>query len=148
MVLPNNEVSVSHHRTALLPVVGAALWLGSCGSDTVGPADLVGQYAATTFTITDGSGTSDVLAEGGSLLILLAADGSASGQLSVPASLNDGTPFTAAMDGTFTVANGIVTFTQAADTFVRDLSFTVSGRTLTASGTFSGVTIHLVLTRQ
>src|SRR6266566_4781292 len=118
-------------------LVTLPLLLAACGDDSTGPASVAGQYAATT----------DVLAAGGSLTITLTANGTTPGQLFVPAALNGGTPLTASMDGTFTLSNGVVTFSQAADTFVRDMPFTVLGKTLAGSKDFSGTTVTVVLTR-
>lgn len=88
----------------------------------------------------------DVLAAGGSLTITLTANGTTTGQLFVPAALNGGTPLTESMDGTFTPSSGVVTFSQAADTFVRDMPFTVLGKSLAGSKDFSGTTITVLLT--
>jgi hypothetical protein len=123
------------------------LLLAACGDDAIGPSDIAGQYAATTFELVQGPDTSDVIAGGGTLTITLTANGTTSGQLLVPAALNGGTPFTASMDGTFSISNGVVTFTQGADTFVRDMPFTVSGKTLSGNMDFSGTTVIVVLTR-
>jgi len=123
------------------------LLLPACGSDANGPEDLAGQYVATTFQFVQGADTTDVLAAGGWLTITLAADGTTDGQLLVPAALNDGTPFTASMNGTFTVSNDVVTFNQAADSFVRDMRFTVTLKMLSGSQSFSGTTVIVVLTR-
>jgi hypothetical protein len=128
-------------------LVGSIPLMAAC-SDTLSPeATLAGTYVATTFTLS-GDITGDVLAAGGGLTITLDADGTTDGTLFVPASLNDGEDFNANMAGTFTVVNGTVTFTQDADTFVRDLTWTVDGSGLGGSGTFSGVTITIVLNRQ
>lgn len=104
-----------------------AVVTAACSSDenpaapdiTVG--DVVGQYEATTFTL----GGADLLADGASLELVLASDRSVSGELVIPASA--GGPLTADMAGTFSLSDGEVSFTQAADTFVRDAVWTVEG---------------------
>ncbi len=125
---------------------GNLLLVAGC-SDTIGPESLAGTYVATEFTLT-GQVSGDVLAAGGSLSITLNADGTTSGSVFVPAALNDGEDFTASLAGTFTVADGSITFTQDADTFVRDITWEVDVTLLRGAGTFSGVTITVVLTRQ
>jgi hypothetical protein len=122
------------------------LLLAACG-DATGPEGVAGSYTATTFTTVQSGNTTNVLTAGGSLSINLTADGATTGQLFVPASVNGGTALNASMAGTFTVTNGIVTFTQSADSFVRDMPFTVSGKTLTGSKVFSGTTVNVVLIR-
>ncbi len=126
--------------------VGSLPLAAGC-SDAVSPESLAGTYAATEFTLS-GEVSGDVLAAGGSLSITLNADGSTSGSVFVPAALNDGQDFTASLAGTFTITDGSVTFTQDADTFVRDITWEVDGTRLRGAGTFSGVTITVVLTRQ
>jgi len=127
-------------------LVGSIPLLSAC-SDTLTPESLAGTYVATTFTLA-GTVSGDVLAEGGRLTITFHADGTTTGTLFVPASLNDGQDFNVSMTGTFTIMNNTVVLTQDADTFVRDVTWTVDGSQLRASETFSGVTITVVLTRQ
>ena len=108
-----------------------ALFVGSLPvaagcSDAVSPESLAGTYAATEFTLS-GEVSGDVLAAGGSLSITLNADGTTSGSVFVPAALNDGQDFNASLVGTFTLTDGSVTFTQDADTFVRDITWQVDG---------------------
>ena len=91
--------------------------------------------------------SADVLAEGGSLTITLNADGTTSGSLLVPAALNEGVDFTADMAGTFSLVGDSLSFSQNADSFVRDMSWTVNGSDIEGSGTFSGTTIVVVLNR-
>ena len=118
-------------------------------SDPLTPESLAGTYIATSFVIS-GDVTEDVLAAGGSLTITFNADGTTSGSLFVPAASfdSDGSDFTADMAGTFALASDSITLTQAADSFVRDLTWTVDGNRINGAGTFSGVTITVVLSRQ
>ena len=127
------------------------LCLGCTPEDVLGPNDLVGTYTAGTFNLVHNADTTDVLAAGGSIVINLASTGVTSGQLTVPASLAGGTEFVADMAGTFAISGNSVHFTQGADTFVRDLSFTITGAgpvvSLAGSATFSDTTVNIVLTR-
>jgi len=94
--------------------------LVGCGSDALAPTlrNVAGTYVATVLL---GPGD-DVLAAGGSLTLTLGVDGSVAGSFFIPASL--GGPTTADMAGTFTLSGNTVTFSQAADTFVRDVTWT------------------------
>jgi hypothetical protein len=127
-------------------LVGSVPMVAGCG-DALSPESLAGTYVATTFTLS-GAIVGDVLAEGGSLTITFRADGTTEGSLLIPGSLVDGDDFAASMVGTFTIVEQTIRLVQDADSFVRDLTWTVDGSELHASGTFSGVTITLVLTRQ
>ena len=135
-----------HRRLIETLLVGSIPLVAGC-SDALSPETLAGTYVATTFTLS-GDVAGDVLAEGGGLTITLNADGTTAGSLFVPASLSGGEDFNASMAGTFTLADETVTFTQEADTFVRDVTWTVDGSQLRGSGTFSEVTMTVVLSRQ
>lgn len=117
-------------RIGMAPVLLGALALPSCGSDATAPtmADVAGDYSATSFV---GAGF-DVLAEGGSLDMTLGADGSVAGGMIIPASA--GGPFQADMAGTYTLSGNNLTFQQAADTFVRDATWTWSRAPWTGHG--------------
>jgi hypothetical protein len=78
----------------------------------------VGTYVATVLL---GPGNEDLLAAGGSLTLMLGADGSVAGSFFIPASL--GGPNTVDMAGTFSLAGNVVTFSQSADSFVRDVDW-------------------------
>jgi hypothetical protein len=116
------------------------------------PDPLVGTFLATTFRITpSGQGPVNVLAQGGVLGVNFApvAGGYVTaGTLIVPATLNGGVTFTASLAGTATRTESTVRLAHAADTFVRNLTFTLAGDSLTANQMLSGTTYDLVLRRQ
>lgn len=128
-----------------LGLFGAAAF--SCSDSTEPDESVVGSYAATTFTLS-GDVNGDVLAAGGGMTITLATDLTTRGSLFVPASLNEGEDFNADMAGTYTRTGDVLRFTQDADTFVRDVNWQVGSNQLSGTGTFSDVTITVVLTRQ
>ena len=121
------------------------LLAAGCGDDPE-----VTTYAATTFQVTQtGQNPTNILAAGGSLTINIFADNSTTGSLFIPASAAGGTTFTANMVGTANFSGTTVTFTQASDTFVRDLTFTVVGSTLQVTNQIlSGTTYNITLTKQ
>lgn len=118
------------HHLRLASVI-ILLALPSCSDGPTGVATVAGAYVATFFTYSQqGLAPTDILAAGGTLSMTLAADGTTTGQLFVPAALNGGTDLTENMAGTFSLNADTVRFSQTADTFVRDVAFIVSGRTL------------------
>ncbi len=131
--------------TQALLLVAVACW-ASCG-DPSSPDSIAGNYIANTFTLS-GDLVADVLDEGGHLTITLNADNTMSGNLFVPASASGGDKMDASMAGTHSVVGDTVTFNQDADTFVRDLSWIFDGSELSATESFSGVTVTVVLGRQ
>ena len=147
------RISAARQRVrvlALLLLTLSSAASSGCGSDTPSqPSALAGTYTATVFRVTPtGQATIDVLAQGGSLSITIASDNTASGTLSLPASIA-GAPFSASMTGTVVQTGNTVRFEQTADTFVRDLTFTIVGNTLQATNQVAGVgSFTITLTRQ
>jgi len=145
------RIRAARHRVRLLALVTLASALVSgCGSDSpTQPSSLAGTYVATEFRVTPtGQPTIDVLAAGGSLSVTIASDNTANGSLSIPASVA-GTPFNASMAGTVVQSGSTVKFQQTADTFVRDLTFSIVGNTLQATNQVAGVgSFAITLTRQ
>jgi hypothetical protein len=121
---------------------------GCGGTDMVGTSTLVaGTYRADQLLVTPtGQTPIDVLAAGGSLSITIEASGATSGSLYVPPTIG-GVPFGVSMVGTATVTATTVQFTQSADTFVRDLTWTRSANRLEVTDQQAGgasYTISLV----
>jgi hypothetical protein len=123
--------------------------LAGCGGDSFSPTveTIAGAYTASTFTVTGSDGTTDQLASGATVSVTLAEDGSTTGHVFVPGGAEDGGNFEADLAGTWSLAGTTVTFSQTADTFIRDIQFTASKNRLTGEGTFEDVTIRLVLAR-
>ena len=122
----------------------------ACGDDLIVAPSLAGSYRATELRATfTGQTPVDVLAAGGTLSITIDGSNATSGTLSIPASLNGGTAFTASMAGTATVTGDNVRFTQNADTFVRDLTWTRTATGLrVVSQTAGSASFTITLTRQ
>jgi len=129
-----------------LPLL-AALVLANCGDDPVQPVAARGAYTATTFTGTSNGATVDVLAAGGSLTIVLTPQGTTTGRLFIPGAVTGEGDFDLDLTGTYTQNDGIVEFSHTADTFVRDMPFTVRGATLVGDRTFADIRIRVTLTR-
>jgi hypothetical protein len=108
-------------RLALLPALALA---SSCENSVSITADvLAGNYAATVFVmIPSGQPAVDVLAKVGSLVIIIAADSSMTGQLIVPAGVPGLQAGTADMKGrVFRNPDGTFRFDQVESTFMESL---------------------------
>ncbi len=126
---------------------GLVLLLTSCKDDILSLSDIVGTYTATSFTMQSLVNPTpvNILTAGGSIQITLNADHTTTGSIFVPPAIDGG--ISASLAGTFVLQGNEVTFTQTADTFIRDVTWTVSGHTLTGSDIFSGVQVSVTLTR-
>jgi hypothetical protein len=131
-------------------LIGVAAMI-ACGSDSTGPpSPLVGSYNAVEFTTTGSSGQTNQILAGSTLSINLSANGSTTGHLHIAAS--GGTAaFEADMAGTWAQTGSSVKFSQAADTFVKNMTFAVtaagSSWELVATQVFSGTEIKLTLSQ-
>ncbi|MBW8770594.1 MAG: hypothetical protein JF589_12610 [Gemmatimonadetes bacterium] len=135
--------------TALLAMC-FAVWSSACGGDsTTQVSTIAGNYSATVFQVTPtGLPTIDVLAQGGTLTLSIAADNSTTGNISLPASVL-GTAFSENLSGTAVQSGNTVHFQQSIDTFVRDLTFTIVGTSLQATNQVAGgASFTITLTRQ
>ncbi len=137
---------------ALLLIGLPAIVLACGGSDEPSTTPIAGTYVATFFQTTGSSGQRDEIAAGSTLTITLAANGTTTGHLHVAAS-GSNPVFDADMAGTWTATeNHVVTFTQSADTFVRNMPFTwgsdIQGISiLSGDKVFSSTRIEVTLTR-
>ena len=141
-------------KHSLLRTVPALLGIAAmlaCG-DSTSPSSPVGDYTAIVFVTTDNTGATNQLAIGSTLNISLAANGTTTGHLHLAAS-GAQTLFDADMAGTWSRNGEVIDFAQTADTFVKDMSFTIqriSGdvSALVGDQTFSGTRINLSLVRE
>jgi hypothetical protein len=132
-------------------ILATAAAMTACGSDSTAPADsIAGSYAATTFVTTGGSGQTNQLLAGSTLTMVLNSNGTTTGHLHVAASGNN-PALDADMAGTWLLNGTMVTFDQSADTFVRDMNFTLSSTgtkwELTGDDSFAGTRIQVTLTQ-
>ncbi len=127
----------------------AVVLLLACGSDGFTPTEetVAGTYEAAAFTVTSGVGTTDLLAAGATVDATLAPDGTTSGRLFVPGADEDGSDLDEDLTGTWTLAGQTVTFNQTADTFIGETDFIAGSNTLTAEGTFDGLSVFLQLVK-
>ena len=130
----------------------AAAMIACGGSDSTSPSGSVaGSYTATQFITTGSSGQTNQILAGSTLVINLAGNGTTTGHLHLAA--QGGNPaFDADMAGTWSQSGTTVTFSQTADTFVRNTNFTAvaNGSTwaLEGTGSFSGTAaVQITLTQ-
>ena len=135
----------------VLQTLTVGLALGACGGggdgDPFTPTEetVAGNYTAFSFTLTSSLGTVDLLALGSTVNVVLAANGTTTGRLFVPGGEEGGGDLDVDLAGTWALAGTTVTFNQTADTFIRDVEFTVAPNQLSAEGTFNGDVVQLVL---
>jgi hypothetical protein len=134
---------------ALALVLLSLLVAGACRNPE-DPDPLVGTYFATTFTMsTPGQAAVNVLSAGGSVGLNVANNYVVTGTMIIPASVNGGATRIVSMNGMLDTAGTGIHFVQAADSFVRDLTFTlVENRLEAVNQTVDGTTYELILTRQ
>jgi hypothetical protein len=137
--------------------LGLIIGIASCGGDApTAPGSVTpttptaGTYVATTLLVAvNGQPTTDVLAQGGALSLVIAADGGTSGSLVLPAAATGGAPVTVDMAGRAVQTATTVRFQQTADTFVGALSWRVNGSTLSVQNQSVGSAAYtIVLARQ
>jgi hypothetical protein len=139
---------VQQFRRATAALVCAlSLSVAACGNDDlpVSPLTLAGTYTATQLTTTTGGVTTNQLAAGASVTLVLSADGTTVGRLFVPASTSPAVDVP--LNGTWAYANGDVDLTSSTDTFLRDMLFSVEGNTLVGDQTFGATRVQIVLTK-
>lgn len=134
----------------VLTIAAALLVAGSGCHKVTDPDPRVGTFLASTFTVTpSGQAPMNVLAQGGTLGINIANNFVTAGSLILPPSVTGGAAFSASMAGTADTTGNTVRFVQAADTFVRDLTFTmVETRLEAVNQTVAGTTYTVILNRQ
>ncbi len=91
--------------------------------------------------------TTDILAAGGIFEITLTAQGTTTGRLFIPDAVTGEGDFDSSLTGTWTQSGSTIDFHHTADTFVRDMTFTMQGSTLVGDRTFGDLRIRVTLSR-
>ena len=142
---------MSHFLMRRAPILFGVAALVACGGDSTAPSTVPGPYAATEFVTTGTSGQTNQIVAGSTLFLNLGPAASLTGHLHLAAT-NSNPVFDADMAGTWTQTGNTITFTQAADTFVRNMTFAVvsngSSWQLVGDNVFSGTRIQITLTHQ
>jgi hypothetical protein len=131
----------------------AAAALTACGDNNDAfsptPATVQGTYNASLFTATsDALGTVNLLALGATVHVVLNADGTTTGHLSVP-DLGTGIgAVDADLAGTWSLSGTTVTFSpNDPNSIIGDADFTAAQNSLDGQGAFDGGTLHLTLSK-
>jgi hypothetical protein len=109
--------------------------------------NVVGDYSLQALTTTDSGGTVNWVTAGATCTISLAANGTTTGHLFLPGADTGGVDFNADMPGTWALSGDSISFDQAADSFVRDMSFGALENRLAGDHTFTGTRVRFVLTK-
>ncbi|HEX6534602.1 MAG TPA: hypothetical protein VF041_08390 [Gemmatimonadaceae bacterium] len=138
-------------RVLLLATAAVVAATAACGGDSgTGPdtSAVAGTYDADTFVTVQNGVTTDQLANGSSVHLVLAPDGTATGRLFIPQGDAGGGDLDESLSGTWTLSGSTVTLSQPADTFLRDLPLRVRSGWLVGDAAFAGVSVHITLKRQ
>ena len=130
----------------------AALALAACGDDdsfSPTPSTVQGTYNASRFTATNNSvGTVNLLALGATVHVVLNADGTTTGHLSVPDLGIGPGAVEADLTGTWSLSGTTVTFSpDDPNSLIGDADFTAAQNSLDGEGEFEGTTLHLTLSK-
>ena len=123
-------------RLPILPLLAATLMLGACGGDSGPSDDVVGSYTADSWVLTTEGVAHDMLDEGGTITIRLAAGGTTTGTMNVPAEhAISGQLETWSLAGTYTFdpVSGRVTFAHVPITYMVHAEWTATGDRMTSS---------------
>jgi hypothetical protein len=161
-------MSLSLRRATAALLLALSLAFAAC-SDAVSPRpfgrlDVVGEYMARTvagsaptlgtlvLSTTENGVTTDHVARGAEVRLVLRLDGTTSGWLRIPALPSAPGQEAGALDedltGTWTLRDSTVTLVHEADTFLRDMPLTVRGERLEGDRAFGAVRVRLVLARR
>lgn len=146
-------------RVTFSALVLVALFVSACDevssvdpmfSEVAGSYSASGSFGAVTFQSVGAGGEGavvDWLAAGATVDLRLEADGRVSGSVFLPKADEDGSDFSARLDGAWSSVGGEIRLEHEADTFLRDMSFRFDGTSLSAQDTFDGVRVTMVLLR-
>lgn len=146
MPLSTFRIFLWHLAPRLLPALFIVA-LGGCDDDPTTPSTPTGAYTATSWTGSSGGTTTDVLAAGGSFTVTLTPQGTTTGHLFIPDVVTGEGDADSDLAGTWTQSGTIINFDHTADTFVRDMPFTIQGATLVGDRSFGDLRIRVTLTR-
>ena len=125
-----------------------ALGLGACSDPTSPETKIAGSYEVVEWMIVSSTTTHDLIAGGGHLNLVMAPDGSTSGEFFIPASVSpEPSEQRVSMAGSWTQVGDVVNFEMPGDTYVRFVDWSVSSRELFAEFVNGGFTVTTRLRR-
>jgi hypothetical protein len=122
----------------------------ACDDNTEPSDSIAGTYQAAELTITDATGSTDLLAAGAELTIVLSAAGTTTGTFVVPAAYSEeGVDETLSLAGSYEYdpASETATFEHEADTFIRDVTWELEDGDLHGVFSSGGATLTATLER-
>ncbi len=133
---------------SLLTAAAILISIVAC-SDSFKPntANVAGTYRLQRLITTDILDTNDWVAAGATLSLTLNTNGTTAGHIFAPGAGSGGSDFDADLAGTWNLTGDVVTFSQTADTFLRDMPFIAGENRLSGDQTFSGTRVTAVLTK-
>jgi hypothetical protein len=135
-------------RVSRTVLASCVLAIAACESTGPEMSEVAGAYTATTLTTTTAGVTTNELAGGATVSLVLTPVGGTTGTLFIPDGNEDGSDLTANLTGAWSLDDRTVHLSHSADTFLRDMPLTVSGNTLVGDRTFGGTRVQLTLTKQ
>jgi hypothetical protein len=141
----------------VITAVLSSVMITACGGDNTHPTGgggggigLTGNYTATQWVTTGGSGQTNQILAGSTLTITLNPNNTTSGHLHLVASGNN-PAVDADLAGLWSQAGSTITFTQQADTFVRSMAWGMVANgakwALEGDQVFSGTRVQITLTQ-
>ena len=112
-----------------------------------GTSAVAGTYRATLFTMEEAGVTTDWLALGASVTLVLNADGTTAGRVFVPGGGQAGSDFDVDLTGNWKLDGTTLVLDHAAETFLRQMPLSVEGSRLSGAHTFGVVTVRLALSK-
>jgi hypothetical protein len=109
--------------------------------------NVAGTYRLQTLITRDILDTTDWVAAGATLSLTLDANGTTAGHIFAPGAGAGGSDFDADLAGTWNLTGDKVTFTNPADTFLRDMTFTAGENRLSGDQVFGGTRVTAVLAK-
>ncbi len=110
-------------------------------------AAVAGTYRAATFTMEEAGVTTDWLARGARITLTLNSDGTTAGRLFVPGGGEGGSDFEEDLSGSWELSGTTLRLDHAAETFLRDMVFSLAGTQLRGDETFGSVTVRVALSK-
>jgi hypothetical protein len=106
--------------------------------------NVIGSYRARTFSVTDSTGTTDLLKAGATFDVTLGPRGATDGYLYIPA-IGSAPELVEEIHGTWTMSEGLILIDQTGGTFLQNMGFFAYDRQLYASRSSPSIQVHSLM---
>jgi hypothetical protein len=106
--------------------------------------NMVGSYSARTFTVTDSTGTTDLLKAGATFDVTLGPRGATVGYVYIPA-IGSAPELVEEIHGTWTMSEGLILIDQSGGTFLQNMGFFAYERQLYASRSSPSIQVRSLM---